>query len=299
MKHLALAWLVSLLLLALLPTAQADVPPLKPVNLTVNTKADEDEPFLDRTGLRLYYAANVKGKWDIMFSQRPSAQKSWPAGEVLQDYIATEADDRGACVRVEEPYRAKDPYPQFMYFASKQDKANDKFDLYVAIKRDEKKAFTEPRAVAGGVNTPADEMHPWLTADGKQLYFSRKTEDGWRVFVASRRSATGPQGFGEPALVQEVPPGFHHATLTPNGLTMYLQGPLEKERWGLFVMKKTGGVWGKPAPLKQLNHPGGRTGDRSPSLSYNGLMLYFASDRPGGKGGLDLYVVRTEDLNRR
>lgn len=289
MKHLALAWPVAFLSLPFLPATRADAPPLKPVNLAVNTKADEDEPFLASKGLTLYYACNAKGKWDIMFAHRSAPQKSWPAGDVLQDYIATEADDRGACTT------AEDRYPQFLYFASKQDKANDNFDLYVAIKRDARKAFTEPRAVVG-VNTPADEMHPWLTADGTQLYFSRKTKDGWRVFVASRRNTAGPQGFGEPALVKEVPPGFHHATLSPDARTMYLQGPLAKERWGLFVMHKTGGVWDRPVPLEQLNHPDGPTGDRSPSLSRDGAMLYFASDRPGGKGGLDLYVVRTAEL---
>jgi len=292
MKQLAFAWLVTFPPLALLPAARADAPPLKPVSLAVNTEADEDEPFLASKGLTLYYAANAKGKWDIMFSHRSSPQKAWPAGDVLQDYIATEADDRGAWVT------AEDRYPQYMYFASKQDKANDNFDLYVAVKQGPTKAFTEPRAVVG-VNTPADEMHPWLSADGLQLYFSRKTKDGWRVFVASRRGATGPQGFGAPALVKEVPPGFHHATLSPDGRTMYLQGPLEKERWGLFVMKKTGGVWDKPVPLEQLNHPDGKTGDRSPCLSRDGSMLYFASDRPGGKGGLDLYVVRTAELKLR
>jgi hypothetical protein len=300
MKHLALAWLVSLLLLALLPAAQADVPLLKPTPLTVNTEADEDEPFLARDGLTLYYAAKAKGKWDIMFSHRADDKKIWPAGEVLQDYIATEADDRGVCVRVEEPYRPKDPYPQFMYLASKQDKDNDNFDLYVAIKRDAKKAFTEKRAVPN-VNTTADEMHPWITADGKQLYFSRKTKEGWRVFVASRKETANPLGFGKPELVKELPPGFHHATLTQDGGTMYLQGPLEKQRWGLFVARKSGRAWGKPVPLEQLNHPGGPTGDRSPSLGRirNWEMLYFASDRPDGKGGLDLYVVPTVELKVR
>ena len=39
--------------------------------------------------------------------------------------------------------------------------------------------------------------------------------------------------------------------------------------------------------------------DRSPSLSRDGTMLYFASDRPGGKGALDLYVVRTAELKGR
>ena len=42
-----------------------------------------------------------------------------------------------------------------------------------------------PEAVAK-VDTAEDELDPWLTKDGKTLYFSRKTKDGWRVFTATR-----------------------------------------------------------------------------------------------------------------
>ena len=41
------------------------------------------------------------------------------------------------------------------------------------------------------------------------------------------------------------------------------------------------------------------TGDRSPCLSRDGLTLYFASDRDGGKGGLDLYSVAVADLKKK
>ena len=80
---------------------------------------------------------------------------------------------------------------------------------------------------------------------------------------------------------------------------MYLQGPLEKGRWGLFVSTKTNDGWGKPEPLDTLNHPEGPTGDRSPNLSRDGSQLYFASDRPGGQGGLDLYVIATKELVKK
>jgi hypothetical protein len=41
------------------------------------------------------------------------------------------------------------------------------------------------------------------------------------------------------------------------------------------------------------------SGDRSPCLSRDGAMLYFASDRPGGKGGLDLWVIPTAPLRKQ
>jgi Tol biopolymer transport system component len=148
------------------------------------------------------------------------------------------------------------------------------------------------------VNTEADELHPWLTADGKSLYFSRKTPDGWRVFLTTRTASTGPGGWQEPEQV-DLPLHFHHATLTPDGKAMYLQGPLEKDRWGLFLSTKSGKAWSKPEDLAGLNHPDGKTGDRSPNLTRDGKLLYFASDRPGGKGGLDLWGIPTAMLKKK
>ena len=37
-------------------------------------------------------------------------------------------------------------------------------------------------------------------------------------------------------------------------------------------------------------------GDRSPCLSRNSQWLYFASDRRGGKGGLDLWMIGAPSL---
>src|SRR5439155_6083091 len=92
------------------------------------------------------------------------------------------------------------------------------------------------------VNTAQDEAYPWITGDGKALYFSRKTKEGWKVFVTRRANATGPQGWGEAKDVG-LPADHHHATLTPDGKTMYLQGPLGKGRWGLFVSTHDGKAW--------------------------------------------------------
>ncbi len=204
-------------------------------------------------------------------------------------YLQTDVDDRGACLTRDGVY------PQYLYYATKKDKDTKNFDIYVAVKQDRDKVFTEPAPVQA-VASDADEMNPWLAAGGKHLYFSRQTKDGWRVYLSKRTQTTGAQGFEDPLLLEELPPDFHHVTLTPDGKTMYLQGPLDKDRTGLFVATKTATGWSKPEALTMLNHPDAPKGDRSPSLSADGSLLYFASDRRGGKGGFDIWAARTGEL---
>jgi hypothetical protein len=294
MRIVCVAVAVLLLGIVLLPPSAlpADPPKAKPINLAINTEADEDDPHISSDGRTLYYAANSKKKWDLMVAQRRDVTSPWSKGIILRDYIQTEADDRSLCVTLDGRY------PQYIYYASKTDKAGKNFDLYVALRQGRDKAFAEPRALTT-VDTEADEMHPWLTADGKELYFSRKTDEGWRVYITRRANATGALGWGDPELVEDLEPGLHHVTLTADGKTMYLQGPLGKDRWGLFVVKREGKGWGKAEALDMLNDPDAPTGDRSPALTRDGTRLYFASDRAGGKGGLDLWVVDTAALVKK
>ncbi len=56
---------------------------------------------------------------------------------------------------------------------------------------------------------------------------------------------------------------------------------------------------GAAEALETLNDSEGKTGDRSPNLTRDGRILYFASDRPGGKGGLDLWGVQTAQLTKK
>jgi hypothetical protein len=54
-------------------------------------------------------------------------------------------------------------------------------------------------------------------------------------------------------------------------------------------------AWGDPIPLLTVNTPS--FNERNATLSRDGLLLFFSSDRPGGFGGLDLYVSRRVDRN--
>ena len=54
--------------------------------------------------------------------------------------------------------------------------------------------------------------------------------------------------------------------------------------------------WSTPVNLgPTVNYPSYTTG--RPALSWDGTTLYFYSDRPGGFGGLDLYVTTRRKLH--
>ena len=116
-------------------------------------------------------------------------------------------------------------------------------------------------------------------------------DEGWKLWVANGPTP-GPIGKSkEVGFAAE----FHRATVAGNGLTMYLQGPLEEGKVGIFRSKrvKVGEPWSKPEPVTGLNHPESKKGDMQPALNADATRLYFVSDRPGGKGGLDIWTVPT------
>jgi Tol biopolymer transport system component len=231
-----------------------------------------------------------------MVSERRTKTRDWPEGKPL-DELNSKTDDRSPFA-----WTTNGKYPHYLYFATKKDESKkngkgDNFDIYFAVKQNPQADYTTATPVHA-VCSEADELHPWVTGNGRQLYFSRKTKEGWRIFVSPRHDGTS--AFQKPKLV-DLPIDFHHATLTPDGLTMYLQGPLEKGRWGLFRCSRssTKSDWTTPEPLEDLNCEEAPTGDKSPCLTRDGSLLYFASDRPGGKGGLDLWVVQTSQLGKK
>jgi WD40-like Beta Propeller Repeat len=276
-----------------------------PVNLAaLNTAADEDDPFVARDGKHLLYSSNASRRFALMISEqnRPlsffPASEKWPAGKEVEGPDA-DTDNRS-------PYLEANNHD--LYYAEKiivkgpgdanQPPANYEIVHSARSSLRGLRQFTEPGFVHA-VCTEHDELFPWLSEDGLELYFSRKEADGWHVWVARRPPAPAgkPKGaFGAPQKLRELPPDFCHASLSRDGKSMYMEGPLGNKRWGLFRSTRAGTrqPWGKPVLLEGLSHPDAPTGDHSPCLSWDGFRLYFSSDRPGGKGGRDLWVIETK-----
>jgi hypothetical protein len=256
-----------------------DMPKITNLN-KLNTEADDEDPCLTPDGNGLLYASNVRGSYDIFLAKRASSAAVFSVGK---PFIADKvADER--C-----PFMHKDRY----YFATNE-VADSKFDKLKNLDLKKQIGFQAPLYVEGDVNSAVDEMYPWISPAGKEFYFSRKTEEGWKLFVANGPTP-GPIGKAMPV---GFAVGFHRATLSANGLTMYLQGPLENGKLGIFRSKraKANEKWSQPEAVAALNHAESKKGDMQPSLSADGTRLYFVSDRPAGKGGLDIWTVLVSQL---
>lgn len=90
----------------------------------------------------------------------------------------------------------------------------------------------------------------------------------------------------------------HHegsASISPDGNILFYTSanPLNINETIIYRTKKLNGQWLQPQPLGQdVNAPGFMS--KNPYITREGKKLYFSSNRPGGEGGMDIWVV---DIN--
>ena len=103
---------------------------------------------------------------------------------------------------------------------------------------------------------------------------------------------------GEDFTISEVNEGI--VAFSPDGKTMVFARGNDGKRKGtkdvnLYISRLIRGEWNEPQ-LMTINDPDSWTS--TPAFSGNGRTLYFASNRPGGNGGTDLYSARLDNYGR-
>jgi hypothetical protein len=178
-------------------------------------------------------------------------------------------------------------------------RAGGQEDLFVATRHRRNGAWGEAINVGPPINTPgANENGLRLSLDGKTLYFSSNRQGGFGrsdLYVATRLSTSHPwsaaQNLG-PLINTQLFEGF--PTPSADGNTLYFDrgtgpGSPDADIW-VTTRENPLEPWGIPEPLPPpINGP---SAEVSPSISTDGLTLYFSSQRPGNIGFQDIWVTR-------
>lgn len=79
--------------------------------------------------------------------------------------------------------------------------------------------------------------------------------------------------------------------VSPGGDTIFFSRTAADGGSDLYESRRTGASWSDPVPIEVLNSPDNEVGAIA---SPDGQWIYFASDRPGGLGGYDLWRAPRE-----
>jgi len=152
------------------------------------------------------------------------------------------------------------------------------------------------------VNSEYEDHYPFVPLDESFVIFNSK-----RPIDSHEESESG--SYPNVILISEVKDGQYQAAkplalqlpkgittsevigLSANGNTLLLNLTDGKSSGNIYISEKeSSGKFGKPVLLdKNINSP---QDEIAASINADGDLIYFASNRPGGTGGTDIYVCK-------
>jgi outer membrane protein OmpA-like peptidoglycan-associated protein len=162
-----------------------------------------------------------------------------------------------------------------------------------------------PMHLGGSANSDQVDFAPMTDPTGRVLYFTSQRKGGFDIDGGSDEKGWGEDiwrmyrtadGWSTPELLPEPINSKGHdglAAFSGDGQTMVYTACGRDGGVGncdLYVATLEGTRWTQPRNLG--NTVNSDKWDSQPSLSADGSAIYFVSDRPGGYGQTDVYVVR-------
>lgn len=283
--------------------------PFEPKNLGpgVNTKFPEYYPCITADNMTLLYTRRIEEptspygmQEDFFVSYK--GDTAWGTGSPIPS-VDTKTMNEGA--------GTLSPDGRFIVFTKCALLDNDygaglkglgSCDLFISRRIGER--WTPPDNLGPPLNSRNWESQPSLGSDGKTLYFVRamQAQDGLKS-MDIMKSVLGDDGnFSKPeplsktinTLFQEESVQIH-----PDGRTLYFSSDGFPGMGGLDIYVSRlddEGNWSKPM---NLGYPINTSADENSVLvGADGKLAFFASDRKGGYGDLDLYSFELPEAGR-
>jgi Tol biopolymer transport system component len=269
-----------------------------PVNLgaLVNSSFNDAGPALSRDGLSLYFQSNRTGGFganDIWVSQRDSREDAWGEPVNLGPTINTASNEDAPCF-------SRDGHT--MYFNSDRPGGFGMRDIWIArrtLTRDDF-GWEEPVNAGPVVNSALMDAGPSYLANEEGgtslLYFGSTRLGGVYDIYVTAQAADG--SWGPAVLVPELssPQSDQRPSVRFDGLELFLHsdrpgGVGLADLW-VSTRDSTLDPWSAPVNLGATVNS--VAVEQQPFIASDRETLFFASDRVGGLGTLDIYATTRE-----
>ncbi|MDD5570434.1 MAG: OmpA family protein [Bacteroidales bacterium] len=267
--------------------------PFNPVNLgdSINSPYDDYFPTISADGSQLIFNR-------INMNTNPALSQNVYNDDFYISYKTngkwSEAKNMGPPINtaLNEGAQSLSPDGHLLIFTacSRKDGFGD-CDLYFSRKTCNK--WSKPQNMGNLINTKYKETQPSIGADGKTIYFvSNRTggfgnEDIWKISLINDSTWTPPENLGSTINTAErdVTPFMHYDNQT---LYFSSEGHIGLGNLDVYFSKKdSSGKWKTPV---NIGYPINTSSDESCLiLNAAGDTAYYASNRPNGKGRLDIY----------
>jgi len=259
---------------------------------TINNKADEYFPFLSNDQSVLYYTRRRGIGTDEDLYHARKINGWWQSGNPVGNVLNTKLDE-GMSTLVRDGRR-------MIFTACKRENVSGTCDLWEAILVNNE--ITEVHPLEGNPNSDKWESQASISCDGSTLYFAsnRNGGQGGTDIWYSKKMPNGkwsePKNMGPVINTKEDEESPY---ITNDGKTLFFAsfGHLSLGEEDIFMSNlQPDGDWSQPANLgPQINSP---FRELCFFLTADGRTGYFASDRPEGEGGMDIYRAEfQEELN--
>lgn len=197
-----------------------------------------------------------------------------------------------------------------LYFGSDRPGGHGQYDIWVTTRPTKGDDWGTPVNLGPTVNSSSDDGCPRISADGLSLYFGSNRaggSGGYDIWVTTRASVSEP--WGEPVNLGPTVNSNQwdaSSSITADGLSLFFGSNREKTGTShsnfCYIYKTTrptrNDPWGEPVRLGPTVNPGLEYDSDYPSISADGRILFFSSNRPGGiEDSWDLWMATrpTED----